>query len=94
MSVLMTTLSFHSHANKAHFYKKCCALGLILKVTVFETLKCPIEYLIYLYIAVRSAAHEIKAYLRFKMFAEIHSLASLLYSSRARKRNKREFSAG
>ena len=28
---------FHSHANKTHFYKKGCALGLILKVSVFGT---------------------------------------------------------
>ena len=27
---------FHSHANKTHFQKKGCALGLILKVRVFE----------------------------------------------------------
>ena len=26
---------FHSHANKTHFHKKGCALGLILKVRVF-----------------------------------------------------------
>ena len=26
---------FHSHANKTHFCKKDCALGLILKVRVF-----------------------------------------------------------
>ena len=30
---------FHSHANKTHFYKKGCALGLILKVRVFGTHK-------------------------------------------------------
>ena len=33
---------FHSHANKTHFHKKRCALGLILKVRVFETRKWPI----------------------------------------------------
>ena len=27
---------FHSHANKTHFHKKGCALGLILKVRVLE----------------------------------------------------------
>ena len=27
---------FHSHANKNHFHKKGCALGLILKVRVLE----------------------------------------------------------
>ena len=32
-------MSFHSHANKTHFYKKDCALGLILKVRVFGTHK-------------------------------------------------------
>ena len=32
---------FHSHANKTHFHKKGCALGLILKVRVFETRKWP-----------------------------------------------------
>ena len=33
---------FYSHANKTHFHKKGCALGLILKVRVFETRKWPI----------------------------------------------------
>ena len=33
---------FHSHANKTHFHKKGCALGLILKVRVFGTRKWPI----------------------------------------------------
>ena len=33
---------FHSHANKNHFHKKGCALGLILKVKVFGTRKWPI----------------------------------------------------
>ena len=36
---------FHSHANKTHFYKKACALGLILKVRVFGTRKWPIAFL-------------------------------------------------
>ena len=27
---------FHSHANKTHFHKKGCTLGLILKVRVYE----------------------------------------------------------
>ena len=30
---------FHSRANKTHFYKKGCALGLILKVRVLGTRK-------------------------------------------------------
>ena len=34
---------FHSHANKSHFHKKGCALGLILKVRVFRTRKWPIN---------------------------------------------------
>ena len=34
---------FHSHANKAHFHKKGCAPGLILKVRMFGTLKWPIK---------------------------------------------------
>ena len=34
---------FHSHANKTHFHKKGCALGLILKVKVLGTQKWPIE---------------------------------------------------
>ena len=33
---------FHSRANKSHFHKKGCALGLILKVRVFGTQKWPI----------------------------------------------------
>ena len=35
---------FHSHANQAHFQKKGCALGLILKVRVFGTRKWPIPH--------------------------------------------------
>ena len=34
---------FHSHAYKTHFHKKCCALGLILKVRVLWTRKWPVE---------------------------------------------------
>ena len=33
---------FYSHANKTHFHKKSCALGLTLKVRVFETRKWPV----------------------------------------------------
>ena len=33
---------FHSHANKTHFHKKVCALGLILKVRIFGNEKWPI----------------------------------------------------
>ena len=32
-------MTFHSHANKTHFHKKCWALGLILKVRVLGTRK-------------------------------------------------------
>ena len=35
---------FHSHANKTHFHKKGCVLGLILKVRVFGTRKRPIRH--------------------------------------------------
>ena len=34
---------FHSHANKSHFHKKGCALGLILKVRFSGTRKWPIK---------------------------------------------------
>ena len=34
---------FHSHANKTHFHKKGCAIGLIWKVRVFGTRKWPIK---------------------------------------------------
>ena len=34
---------FHSHANKIHFHKKACALGLTLKVRVLETRNWPIH---------------------------------------------------
>ena len=34
---------FHSHANKTHFHKRGCALGLILKVKVLGTQKWPLE---------------------------------------------------
>ena len=34
---------FHSYANKTHFHKNGCALGLILKVRVFGTRKWSIE---------------------------------------------------
>ena len=33
---------FHSHANKTHFHKKGCVLGLILKVRIFGTRNWPI----------------------------------------------------
>ena len=36
-SAFYMELIFHSHANKTHFHKKGCALGLILKVMVFGT---------------------------------------------------------
>ena len=36
---------FNSHANKTHFHKKSCALGLILKVRVFGTRKWSIQNL-------------------------------------------------
>ena len=35
---------FQSYANKTHFHKKGCALGLILKVSDFGTRKWPIGY--------------------------------------------------
>ena len=35
---------FHSHANKTHFLKKGCPLGLILKVRVFGIWKWPIAF--------------------------------------------------
>ena len=35
---------FHSHANKSHFRKKSCALGLLLKVRVFGTREWPIIF--------------------------------------------------
>ena len=35
---------FHSHANKTHFHKKGCALGLILKVRVFGIRQWPIDF--------------------------------------------------
>ena len=35
---------FHSHANKTHFHKKGCALGIILKMMVFRTRKWPIGH--------------------------------------------------
>ena len=35
---------FYSQANKTHFHKKGCALGLILKVGVFGTRKWPIRW--------------------------------------------------
>ena len=41
-SALDMEMIFHSHANKTHFNQKGCALGLILKVRVFETRKWPI----------------------------------------------------
>ena len=36
---------FHSNANKIHFHRKGCALGLVLKVRVFGTQKWPIGLL-------------------------------------------------
>ena len=34
----------HSHVNKTHFHKKDCALGLILKVRVFELRSGPFVF--------------------------------------------------
>ena len=39
----------HSHANKTHFHKKGCALGLILKLRVFGTQKWPIGSLLLIF---------------------------------------------
>ena len=36
-SAVSKKMIFHSHANKTHFQKKGCGLGLILKVRVFVT---------------------------------------------------------
>ena len=41
---------FHSHVNKIHIHKKCCTLGLILKVRVFGTRKWPILLIDRLYV--------------------------------------------
>ena len=41
-STFYMEMIFHSHANKSHFHKRGCALGLILKVRVFGTRKWPI----------------------------------------------------
>ena len=38
---------FHSHANRTHFHKKCCAPSLILKVGVFGTRKWPISFVLF-----------------------------------------------
>ena len=42
-SAFVMEMIFHSHANKTHFHKKGCALGLILKVRVFGTRKWPMR---------------------------------------------------
>ena len=34
---------FHSHANRTHFHKKGCALGLVLKVRVLGTRAWPTQ---------------------------------------------------
>ena len=41
-SAIDMEMIFHSHANKTHFHKKGCALGLILKVRGFGTRNWPI----------------------------------------------------
>ena len=41
---------FHFYANKTHFQKKGCALGLIFKVRVFGTRKWPILVIDSLYV--------------------------------------------
>ena len=38
-SAFVMKIIFHSHANKTHFQRKGCALGLVLKVKVFGTRK-------------------------------------------------------
>ena len=43
-SALDIKMIFHSHTNETHFYKKGCAIRLILKVRVSGTRKCPIGW--------------------------------------------------
>ena len=43
-SAIDMEMIFHSHANKTHFHKKSCALGLILKVRDFGTRKWPLDF--------------------------------------------------
>ena len=45
-SAIDMEIILHSHANKTHFHKKGCALGLILKVRVFGTQKWPIGHIL------------------------------------------------
>ena len=42
-------MTFHSYANKTHFHKKGCALGLNLKMRVLGTQKWPAYSLIFDY---------------------------------------------
>ena len=49
---------FYSHANKTHYHKKGCALGLILKVRVFETQKWPIIDIIGFRVACMNESNE------------------------------------
>ena len=52
-SVFDMEIIFHSHANKTHFHKKGCALGLILKVRVFGTQKWPIVLNLFLGVVIK-----------------------------------------
>ena len=49
---------FYSHANKTHYHKKGWALGLILKVRVFETQKWPIIDIIGFRVACMNESNE------------------------------------
>ena len=44
----LVKMTFYYHANKTHFHKKGFARGLVLRVRVFGTLKCPIDGLLLL----------------------------------------------
>ena len=59
---------FHSHANKTHFHKKGCALGLILKVRVFGPRKWPIGSLLSIFNCFKILQMLLKFWVNFLLF--------------------------
>ena len=98
---------FHSHANKTHFHKEGCALGLILKVRVFGTWKWPTahnmlnrgtvtiprEYLHVKLIKLRKKVHKCVSYLGlFKGNKAVSPISCLSFGcTKSTVRSNREF---
>ena len=66
---------FHSHGNETHFIQKGCALGFILKVRFFETLRWPIKF-------TKSSRPTLRRDVRCRVNDLFYSIAGLFVSAR------------